>query len=228
MQQPRNCEKMPPIVMKEVIYGSGLDVSCIDRGESLGNKPPFLVSAHHLIAMGMMLREELAPAAVIERDVALLEEHRNRPLWKLGGRRRRHANDLLGSRTEQEIKYKKTGTDFLENFNALDDEDQVKIGNGQKDWWAAEGTATGDYSSRYYKLPPFRVMNDPVIIDVFMNIAMKLGIEEDKLQFIYETAVYSNRKKLKPVKSLLTTAGVVREVISSEEFQKEIHLSIRP
>lgn len=196
-------------------------------------KSPFVITAGHLREMEGLFRKDetkrLTPAQVIDQDVELLEQYRNQPWYKIigSGRRRRLANDGLGTRPEQEIRYRRTGRDFLEQFLALSDDDPVKIANGQRDWWV-EGYASHEHTSRYYNLPPFRVMGDSIYIAVFLDRAKELGIEEGKIQTVEETVTYSNRNKPKLVISLLTTAKVVRQVLSDEGFKKEMDQRMRP
>ena len=231
MHQPRIYERIPPIAMNEARIARRVSAYSSEGAvEQIGESSPFVFLAGHLSALAELYKKEgsLSPEQIVDKEVNLLIRYQNLPWYRFGsGRRRRSANEVLGSRPEQEIKFRRTGKDLLEGFANLSDEELVKIANGQNDSWS-EGYAASDYSRRYYNLPPFRVMSEPVIVDVFLETAKKLGIEEDKIEVTEGPAVYSNRSKPKIVKSLVTTAQVVRHVVANEAFQAEIHQRIRP
>ena len=168
----------------------------------------FVIKAHHLDNLMKLLKGGKSVNDFEDTYFGSLDKRR--ASGYIPEYRQPYFNDVLGSTQEQAEKYARYETEFYNEFLQLPSDYPVKIVEGQKDK-ICQGCAIGEHCSKRPTVIYDRV--DKVYIRAFGKIAKKLNLEDD-LTVVDEIVTYNNARPEK-VKSILTTAGTVKEVIGS-------------
>ena len=196
------------------LRGGARLVFCMERklGGEREDRQPFVIRAHHIFSL-LPLSDSSpnTPEEITNRFIERTERKR-RASEKLGKEVSYawYGNDVLGSTQEETDKYSTFSTEFFREFLQLADDDPVKIVIDQKDKMC-QGCAIGQHCRQNVRTL-FNQSNDDVTLGNFIKVA-RLYFGKEDFSVVSETATYSNSKPRR-VKSVITTARVVRKVVS--------------
>ncbi len=162
---------------------------------------PFIIRGHHLRHIAQLVQKKITPAD----QARMFREARERDLASQSLGDRKYAFDTIGDSQESHEAYESAIRENAERFLALPDDHPVLLVAESRDGMC-DACAIGDHC-----VATFNIRDDQSLIYDFYNSSRRFGFGSHVLIVVdvVETEVAPPRE----VRNLLTTAGVIKQVL---------------